>query len=269
MTESFVYSEGSRPLLISMPHNASLIPTETAESMTPEAKGSTDTDWFLDRLYDFAHELGAHLLKPTWSRYYIDLNRDPSGKDLYPGADNTELCPTTNFANQPLYLEGMKPGAGEIEARIGRAWKPYHQCIDEVLKNMVATHGYAILFEAHSIRSRVPRFFEGQLPDFNFGTANGYSCDKEILKALESLDYQDWSTISNGRFKGGYITRHYGNPAGNIHAIQLELSQATYMNEDKLQWDSEKAERVKPVLESIIQCLLDWGQKNIRVQPEF
>jgi len=258
MKNSFTYHKGTKPILISMPHNASLIPDTVARTMTTEARRSKDTDWFVDKLYDFSAELGVHRLQPKWSRYYIDLNRDPCGKDLYPGADNTELCPTTDFARQSLYLDGMLPEQQEIQLRTEKAWLPYHQCIKSVLQQMVVEHGYAILFDAHSIRSVVPRFFDGQLNDFNFGTAAGLSCVPSLLKSLESLNYQPWNQVSNGRFKGGYITRHYGDPESNIHAIQLELSQATYLNEDNLTWDCEKADKVKIKLQNIIQTLLDW-----------
>jgi len=254
---SFQYNEGTKPLLISMPHNASLIPEAVACGMTKEAQQSKDTDWFMDRLYDFAPTLGVHTLKPSWSRFYIDLNRDPKGANLYPGADSTELCPTSDFANQALYLDGNSPNQDEIEQRTAKAWQPYHQCIETVLQKMVADHGYAILFDAHSIRSRVPRFFDGQLPDFNFGTADGKSCDDAHLKAVQQLDFDDWSKVSNGRFKGGYITRHYGRPDLNIHAIQLEMSQAIYLDEANLSWDEQKAAPVKVQLQRIIQALLD------------
>ena len=257
MSDSLEYCSGTQPLLISMPHNASEIPGEMASLITEEAKRSKDTDWYIDRLYDFAVDMGIHTLKPKWSRYYIDLNRDPDGKDLYPGADNTELCPTTGFNNKAIYLKGQQPDEQVIEERINLAWKPYHQCIKDKLAEIVSEHGYAILFDAHSIASHVPRFFEGQLPDFNFGTSAGKSCDGSLLTAIENLNFQSWSRVSNGRFKGGYITRHYGDPSNDIHAIQLELSQATYMNEATMEWDSAKAEKVTTQLQKIIQSLLN------------
>ncbi|MCP3673839.1 MAG: N-formylglutamate deformylase, partial [Gammaproteobacteria bacterium] len=227
---------------------------------TEDAKQSKDTDWFLDRLYDFAADFGIHILKPKWSRYYIDLNRDPDGKDLYPGADNTELCTTTGFDSSAIYLTGMQPTKQQICERVNRAWKPYHHCIKDTLAEIVSEHGYAILFEAHSIASHVPRFFEGQLTDFNFGTSAGKSCDSSLLAAIENLDFQSWSRVSNGRFKGGYITRQYGEPENNVHAIQLELSQATYMDESTMSWNAAKAEKVKIQLQMIIKVLLDWSQ---------
>jgi len=257
---SYKYQQGTKPLLISMPHNSSDIPADVALTMTQDAQQSKDTDWFVDRLYDFAKELGVHILEPQWSRYYIDLNRDPAGKNLYPGADNTELCPITGFDNKDIYLSGMEPDEKQIKERITNAWLPYHLCIKDVVAEMVAIHGYAILFDAHSIRSVVPRFFEGQLPDFNFGTRAGESCDGSLLTAIEQLNFQPWSRVSNGRFKGGYITRQYGEPDNNVHAIQLELSQATYLNEIDMSWNSEKANSVKSQLLKIIKTLLQWKQ---------
>lgn len=260
MNSSFNYSKGTRPLLISMPHNSADIPPELKNRLTREGKKSLDTDWFIDELYDFAPELGTHIIKPVWSRLYIDLNRDPQGKDLYPGSNSTELCPTTDFSGKPIYLAGMEPNPTEINQRLNHVWKPYHQCIKNTLSAMVAEHGYAILFDAHSIRSRVPRFFEGQLPDFNFGSNDGKSCAAAMLTTLEMLEYPHWTRISNGRFKGGYITRNYGKPGNKIHAIQLELSQASYMDEDSLRWNPAKATGLKQQLKQIIQALLKWHQ---------
>ncbi|MFT5520942.1 MAG: N-formylglutamate deformylase [Enterobacterales bacterium] len=255
---SFEYNRGTTPLLISMPHNSSLIPASTAHNMTEDAQLSKDTDWFIDRLYDFAPSMGVHIIKPKYSRYYIDLNRDPTGKDLYPGADNTELCPTTDFCKQALYLEGKNPQQAEITKRIDTVWSPYHQSIKQTLDNIVRQHGYAILFDAHSIASKVPRFFKGSLPDFNFGNADGKSCSVSMIECIEKLSFQPWSSVINGRFKGGYITRENGDPDNDIHAIQLELSQATYLDETTLEWDVVKSETVKIQLQKLIQCLLDW-----------
>ena len=258
MDDSFHYKSGNKPLLISMPHNASLIPEDVISMMTGEGRSSSDTDWFVERLYDFAGDLGVHTVKPEWSRYYIDLNRDPSGNELYRGADNTELCPTSDFASKPIYLPGSEPEQQQVEHRLEQAWKPYHQCIEDTLSDMVQEFGYAILFDAHSIRSQVPRFFEGHLPDFNYGNREGKSCSESLLHCIESLDYRPWSKVINGRFKGGYITSHYGDPDNGIHAIQLELSQVTYLDETDMSWDDLKANKVKFQLQMVIETLLEW-----------
>ncbi len=264
MNSSFSYISGNKPLLISMPHNSAEIPTDLENKLTSKARMSSDTDWYIDKLYNFTADLGIHLLKPAWSRYYIDLNRDPDGKDLYPGSNSTELCPTTDFSGNSIYQNGITPKTSEINQRFEQVWKPYHQCIADTLTTIVQKHGYAILFDAHSIASRVPRFFDGSLPDFNFGSNDSNSCDDSLLASLVKLPFEDWSIVSNGRFKGGYITRHYGAPERNIHAIQLELSQATYMDEEAKNWDQVKAVRLRQQLKLIIETLLHWKPRLYR-----
>ena len=260
----FSLHRGSKPLLISMPHNGVEIPDDLARAMTKEAMQVPDTDWFLDKLYDFAPALGASVLNPRYSRYVIDLNRAPDGEVLYAGANNTELCPTSTFAQQPIYLSGKEPTTEDIQQRVARYWQPYHQVIADELSRLVSRHGYALLFEAHSIQSHVPRFFDGRLPDINFGTAEGKSAHPSLIEAIASVDFAEYSTVTNGRFKGGYITRHYGQPSKNIHAIQLELSQITYMNEAEMTWSEEKAPNVQPVLKAIVESLLNIPLATLR-----
>lgn len=262
MSSSFQLHLGTVPLLISMPHNGSHIPADIADNMTESGLSSRDTDWFKDKLYQFALELGAYVLKPECSRYVIDLNRDPAGVNLYPGANSTELCPTTAFDLSPLYLENKTPDQEEISRRVQLYWQPYHDAIEKTLSQMLDTYGVAVLLEAHSIKSQVPRFFEGTLPDFNFGTANGESCDSSLLDHIEQVNYSPYSQVSNGRFKGGYITRHYGKPEKNIHAVQLELSQRTYMDEEKLTYCEQRAEQVIPKLKELVQTLISFAQEN-------
>ncbi|WP_448547428.1 N-formylglutamate deformylase [Thalassotalea fusca] len=261
MSDTFTFVKGRLPVLISMPHNGEAIPSAIAANMTEKALQVPDTDWYKDKLYDFAESLGVSVLKPHNNRYVIDLNRDPNGVDLYPGANSTELCPTTAFDSSPLYLEGKQPTDEEIQERIASYWQPYHQQIARTLAEMKAEFGCAVLLEAHSILSHVPRFFEGQLPDFNFGTANGESCAPELMALIESLDFAPYSKVANGRFKGGFITRHYGNPTENIHAVQLELSQATYMNEPHNEYNQAKAAQVKPKLKNLVEALIKFGQQ--------
>jgi N-formylglutamate deformylase len=245
-----------------MPHNGENIPDDIAVTMNAKALDVADTDWHKDKLYAFAKALGAYILMPTNSRYVIDLNRDPKGVDLYPGANSTELCPTTAFDLSPLYKEGCEPSATEVARRVEHYWQPYHQAIADTLATMKKTFGKAVLLEAHSILSHVPRFFEGQLPDFNFGSANGKSCSIELMQELESIDFSPYSMVSNGRFKGGYITRAYGAPENDIHAIQLELSQRTYMNEPSNIYNETLAQQVIPKLEKLVACLLTFAQKS-------
>jgi len=257
---TYTLVKGRIPLLISMPHNGEALPEYIANDMTNQGKQVSDTDWHKDKLYAFAKALGAYIIMPKYSRYVIDLNRDPQGVDLYPGANSTELCPTTAFDLSPLYLEGKKPDETEVSHRIRTYWQPYHQALKTTLTTMQAEFGKAVLLEAHSILSEVPRFFEGQLPDFNFGTANGTSCAPELLTALEQLDYSPYSMISNGRFKGGFITREYGQPEKNIHAVQLELSQRTYMSEPSSEYNEVLAAEVIPKLEQLVNTLIHFSK---------
>ena len=268
MATSYTLLKGSVPLLISMPHNGEEIPGDIAQSMTDKAITVPDTDWHKDKLYDFAQSLGAWVLMPKYNRYVIDLNRDPQGVDLYPGANSTELCPTTAFDLSPLYRPGQAPDKNEISHRIEQYWQPYHQALKDSLAEMQEEFGVAVLLEAHSILSHVPRFFDGQLPDFNFGTADGASCADELVTAIEALDLSPYSRVTNGRFKGGFITREYGEPAKNIHAIQLELSQHTYMNEPGSEYNAELAEQVKPKLRQLVDCLIDFAKQNSQVKSK-
>lgn len=261
MSSSYTLHVGSVPLLISMPHNGEAIPVDIANTMTDFAKTVPDTDWHMDRLYDFAKALGAYIIAPKFSRYVIDLNRDPQGVDLYPGANSTELCPTSAFDLTPLYKEEHLPDQKEVSRRIENYWQPYHSALESTLNSIQRTHGKAVLLEAHSILSHVPRFFEGQLPDFNFGTGAGTSCSPEMLKAIETIDFSPYSQVSNGRFKGGYITRQYGQPNKNIHALQLELSQHTYMQESSLSYDDKLAAQVKVKLKCLVETLIAFSKQ--------
>ncbi len=262
MTATYTLIKGSVPLLISMPHNGQALPDDIAKTMTEQGRAVVDTDWYKDRLYDFANALGAYIIIPHYNRYVIDLNRDPNGVDLYPGADNTELCPTTAFNLAPLYLDGMNPDITEQQRRVKTYWQPYHQALAQTLDEIKAHYGQAVLLEAHSIKSAVPRFFDGKLPDFNFGNANGNSCSAALIAAITQLDFSPYSQVVNGRFKGGYITRAYGKPDENVHALQLELSQSTYMDEETLQYDEELAQQVKPKLKQLVECLIAFSQNK-------
>jgi N-formylglutamate deformylase len=262
MTESYTLIKGTVPLLISMPHNGQQIPDDIALTMTESAKRVADTDWYQDRLYDFAQLLGAYIIIPKYSRYVIDLNREPHGVDLYPNENSTELCPTSGFDLSPIYLAGLQPNRKEIKRRIHHYWQPYHLAINNTLNNMKTEFGQAVMLEAHSILSHVPRFFDGQLPDFNFGSASGKSCSSLLENALEKIDYAPYSKVVNGRFKGGFITRNFGKPESNIHAIQLELSQRTYMNESTQEYNWRLAAQVQPKLHRIIECLIDFARSG-------
>ncbi len=259
MTELFHLRRGAAPLLVSMPHVGTYLPPALAARMTEAALLVADTDWHVDRLYDFLDALGASVLCPTHSRYVVDLNRPPDGTNLYPGQDTTALVPVDTFAREPLYRPDAAPDEREIAERVDRYWRPYHDALRRELDRLRAAHGYALLWDAHSIASELPRFFAGRLPDLNFGTAAGASCAPPIETAVfeEARRTSAYSAVLNGRFKGGYITRAYGRPADRVHAMQLELSQRTYMNEPApFEFREDLAARLRPALRRFLEAFL-------------
>lgn len=259
---TWFFERGRLPLLVSMPHVGTQLPGAIAARLTPAALTLADTDWHLPRLYNFLGAIGANLLVAINSRYVIDLNRDPTGVPLYPGADNTELCPLSTGQREPIYLPGQAPDAGEIDERIATYWRPYHDKLAETLAEIKARHGYALLFDAHSIKSVLPRFFDGRLPDINLGTADQASADPSIGPALleAAWRYPAYSSVLNGRFKGGFITRHHGCPAEQVHAVQLELAWRTYMDEGgSFAFDEAAASGVRPALRAVVDRLVELG----------
>lgn len=252
---TFTLHLGTTPLLVSMPHIGTEIPAELHNSFVPRALGVEDTDWHLSRLYNCVAELGASLLLPRISRYVIDLNRPPDDAPMYPGASNTELCPTRFFTGEPLYREGAAPGTDECLHRRTTYWHPYHGAMAAELQRIRAIHGYALLWDAHSIRSQIPWLFEGTLPALNIGTANGTSAASSISNAIARVCVQNTqiSHVVNGRFKGGYITRHYGVPGQGVHAVQLEMCQNLYMQESApFAYDEAKAGLIQPFLKTML-----------------
>jgi len=266
----FRFTPGSTPLLVSMPHVGTHLPAELGRRLSHEARALPDTDWHLEQLYDFAAELGAGVLAATHSRYLVDLNRPPDDRPLYPGAANTGLCPTELFDGGPLYLPGQEPDAAEVAARRESYWQPYQQHLEAELAGLEADFGVAVLFEAHSIRSRLPRYFEGRLPDLNLGSASGASAAPELVARLFRLCRQaeGYTSVRDGRFKGGYNTRHYGRPEAGVHALQLELAQATYMDEaPPFAFDEERARRLRPLLRALLEAARDWALEGEGMYP--
>lgn len=262
----FRFRTGTRPLLISMPHVGTHVPPALAARFTDEGRRVPDTDWHLERLYDFADELGASVLVATHSRYVIDLNRPPDGASLYPGQSVTGLCPVDLFDDRPLYCDPKDvPTETEIAARREAIWRPYHAKLTEELARLKAQHGAAVLWDAHSIRSVVPRFFEGRLPDLNLGTADGASCDPGLAARLLAIGQQakGYTAVLNGRFKGGHITRHFGQPAQGIHAIQLEMTQCCYMQEAwPFDYLPERAAGVQPTVRRMLEEVLGFVERS-------
>jgi len=257
-TPTYSLHQGTVPLLISIPHLGTELPPEFTANMSASALITQDTDWHLDRLYVFAASLGASMLQAKVSRYVIDLNRPPSGESLYPGQTTTGLCPTETFRGESLYSGWQAPDAQQQSDRLARYWRPYHHALRAELDRMKAQHGSVLLWDAHSIASRLPRLFEGKLPDLNFGTADGRSCAPAIIDSVVSeVHATGFSHVVNGRFKGGYITRHYGSPADRVHAIQLEMGQDLYMLEESpFSYLEHEAASVQPLLRKMLQRAL-------------
>jgi N-formylglutamate deformylase len=255
----FTLKQGTLPLLISIPHAGTFIPDDIAATMTPDARFVDDCDWHLERLYDFAVGLGASMIVPSHARYVVDLNRPPDNENLYPGQDTTGLVPVDTFDKAPLYPAGGLPDADEIARRRDLYWRPYHDALQGEIARLKREHGRVLLWEAHSIRSQVPRFFEGRLPDFNLGTANGASATPGLAEALAACvnAHGGFTAVANGRFKGGYITRQYGVPDTGVQAVQLELAQITYMEEARpYAYDDARAAQVVPLLRTLVETAL-------------
>jgi N-formylglutamate amidohydrolase len=255
----FDLHRGNAPLIVDVPHAGTHVPDALALRMTDVARTVPDTDWHVEKLYGFARDTNATLLVATHSRYVVDLNRDPSGATLYPGADNTELCPTRTFANEAIYVNADAPNATEIDARRRTYFELYHAALASEIERVRERHGFAILLDGHSIRAEVPRFFQGRLPDLNLGTAAGASCDAGLVAIATSvLASGGFTHVVNGRFKGGYVTRHYGRPQDNVHALQLEMAQDAYMDEaPPYAWNPARAKRLAALLERLVLTLAE------------
>lgn len=255
----YTLHRGTAPLLISLPHNGSAIPDDIAARMKRPARRSVDTDWHVAELYNFARSMGASVIKPFASRYVVDLNRPADGHALYPGQSETGLVPTVLFDGGPVYRPGAEPGPDEVADRVKRWWKPYHDALAGELTRLRREFGRVVLWEGHSIRSEVPMLFDGRLPDFNLGTADGASCSPALQARLVALleGQQEYSFAVNGRFKGGYITRHYGQPEKGIDAIQLELAQLNYMDEDSFEYLPRKAAPTQLLIGDLLRVCLE------------
>ena len=222
---------GAAPLVVSMPHTGTELP-EIEGGLQSAWLARRDADWWVDKLYSFAGDLGATVIRTSISRTVIDANRDPSGISLYPGQATTELCPTTTFDGEPLYRPGSAPDETEIARRRRTYFEPYHHALTAEIARLRSRHRAVVLYDCHSIRSRIPRLFAGELPNFNIGTNSGASCAPELTARIEALcAATDFSHVVNGRFKGGYTTRHHGRPADGVHAVQMELACRGYMRE--------------------------------------
>ena len=251
-------TRGDSPVVLGLPHTGTDLPDGIGDALNDRGRALADTDWHIHDLYEGLLE-GVTSVRTRIHRYAIDVNRDPAGISLYPGQNTTGLCPVTDFDGQAIYREGHTPDAAETERRRLAYHAPYHAALTQELERVKARHGVAILYDCHSIRSNIPFLFDGTLPDFNIGTNAGTTCatrvETEVRQACEAA--QGYSSILNGRFKGGWTTRHYGRPDDGLHAIQMELAQSTYLTAEKAPWpyDADKAARLRGHLADILSRL--------------
>jgi formiminoglutamase len=253
--------QGDGPLVLGLPHTGTEVPDGIAASLNDTGRALADTDWHIHRLYDGLVD-GITSVRTKIHRYVIDVNRDPGGISLYPGQNTTGLVPLTDFDGLPIYQQGQTPDAAEISARAVAYHAPYHAALAEQLDRVRARHGFAILYDCHSIRSHIPYLFDGTLPDFNIGTNNATTCAASIQTAVADIcaHATGYTAILNGRFKGGWTTRHYGRPTEGLHAIQMELAQSTYLKAEAPPWryDPAKSDHLRRHLKSILTALTDW-----------
>ena len=257
MTETFFFERGDSPLLVSIPHDGRELAPGMEERMTALGRSIPDTDWHVGRLYGFANQLGASVLAARFSRYVIDLNRPTSDAALYVGQKSTGLCPSKTFAGSEIYKPGKACNGIEQRQRIQSYWNPYHAKLQDELLRIRKQFGYALLWDAHSIQSRVPRLFDDVLPDLNLGTNDGKSCSPRLQDAVHKVGLRSNYTVAlNGRFKGGHITRTYGDPNRNVHAMQLELAQCTYMDEDSFRYNEQTSIRLIKVIQEMLNAFV-------------
>ena len=246
---------GSSPVILGLPHTGTFVPADIRDRLNDEGQKLRDTDWHVDRLYDGLLP-NATMVRATFHRYVIDANRDPTGASLYPGQNTTGLVPLTDFDDQPIWREGEEPTEADIAARRETFHAPYHAALAAEIERVRAEHGVAILYDCHSIRSHCPFLFDGKLPDFNIGTNEGRTCAPEIEAAVRETcaKAEGYTHIVNGRFKGGWTTRHYGQPSRGVHAIQIELTQSTHLASEAMPfaYDEAKADRLRAHLGTIL-----------------
>lgn len=266
MIDVFNYYEGTSPLLISVPHDGIHLPVDIRARMTAAGAAVPDTDWHVAELYSFARELGASMLVANYSRYVVDLNRAASDDALYPGQVATGLCPLQTFAGEDIY-SGSGVNDEEMRQRVATYWQPYHDRLENALHSLRKRHGYALLWDAHSIASVVPRLFDGELSELNIGTNGGLSCAASVTDRVAAVaDASSYSYVVNGRFKGGYITRHYGSPGSGVHAMQLEIAQRVYLDEASASFDARRASRLRDTLRPMLEAFIESCECSYHVE---
>jgi len=258
-----IVERGDAPLIVSLPHAGTEIPSDIAATLADGERAVRDTDWHVDKLYGFAAGIGATIITTPWSRTVIDVNRDPSGRSLYPGATTTELCPSETFEGKPLYA-GTVPDPAEIERRKALYYQPYHDALTAEIERLRGRRPQVLLWEGHSIQSRLPRLFDGTLPSLNIGTNSGRSASPALIDQAErDAATSGFSWIRDGRFKGGWITRSYGQPGEGVHAIQMELAMRGYLDEAgdwPPAWDAARAEPMQQILKQVLTACLTFAK---------
>ena len=265
MSDLYEISRGSSPVILAFPHTGTNVPADIWDRLNDNGRLLADTDWHIHQLYAGLLP-NATTVRATFHRYVIDANRDPSGASLYPGQNTTGLVPTSDFDGNPIWKDGEEPSEADIALRRDNFHRPYHAALEAEIARVRAEHGIAVLYDCHSIRSVVPYLFEGVLPDFNIGTNDGGSCDPRIAQATSELCAASGRTwVLNGRFKGGWTTRHYGKPESGVHAIQMELAQSTHLATEAVPfaYDEAKAEKLRVHLKSLLQQLEQLAPKLI------
>ncbi len=249
-------AKGDSPLILSVPHAGTHIPDAIRTRLNDRGLAIADTDWHVDRLYKDLIP-GATMIKANFHRYVIDANRGADDSSLYPGRNTTGLCPLTDFDGRPIWRDGAAPTSDDIDARRETFHRPYHEGVEAAIAAAQARHGVAVLYDCHSIRSTIPFLFEGELPALNIGTNDSKSCSPALERMVASHSSDSaFSSILNGRFKGGWTTRHYGDPARKVHTIQMEIAQRCYMTEaPPWDYDDGKAEILRRLLKTILSAL--------------
>lgn len=268
MNEWLEVHRDDMPLIVSFPHTGTDIPADIERHLVSPWLARKDADWYVHQLYDMSQKMHATTIRTTMSRTVIDVNRDPSGASLYPGQATTDLCPLTTFDGERLYKPGHEPNAAEIASRRTRYFEPYHAAIVIEIERLRSQYGHVVLYDAHSIRSHVPRLFDGELPNFNIGTNNDTTCDPLLTQTVEALCNDPQLTrVTNGRFKGGWTVRHYGKPASGLHAVQMELACRSYLDEPSgalsadnwpPPYHATRAEYVRSILSKVLLGCLEF-----------
>lgn len=264
-------TRGEAPLIVSIPHTGTGIPPEIESRLASRWLGLKDADWHVERLYGFASDLGATIVRTSMARSVIDVNRDPSGASLYPGQATTGLCPLTTFDGEALYRPGTEPDDAEVAERRDRYFTPFHAALSGEIRRLRAAHGHVVLIEAHSIRSEIPRLFDGMLPHFSIGTNTGASCADTLARHIESIvDASGFTRVTDGRFKGGWTTRNYGRPGNGVHAVQIEMAVRTYLEEPArvtpenwpARYDEEHARPARDTLRRVLDAALAFAKER-------